>query len=44
MPSVTRKQRNFFAAEYGRAKRGEKTKTGLPVEKLKHFLTLRKKA
>ena len=38
MPAVSEKQRRFFGAEYGRAKAGQKTKTGLSKGTLRHFL------
>ena len=37
MPSVSERQRKFFGAEYGRAKRGQRTKTGISKAKLRHF-------
>ena len=37
MPSVSEKQRRFFGAEYGRAKAGKRTKTGISKAKLRHF-------
>lgn len=38
MPSSTGKQARFMGAEYGRAKRGEKTKTGMSLAKLKEWV------
>ena len=40
MPSVSEKQRRFFGAEYSRAKKGEKTKTGMSKARIKEFLRL----
>jgi len=37
MPSVSMRQRRFFDAELGRARAGEKTRTGMSEEKLEHF-------
>lgn len=37
-PAVSERQRAFMRAEYGRAKRGEPTVTGMSVEKLRHFI------
>ena len=37
MPAVSEKQRRFFGAELSRARRGKKTRTGLPVKKLREF-------
>jgi hypothetical protein len=37
MPAKTRKQQRFFGAEIGRKKAGKKTKTGLPMRKLKEM-------
>jgi len=37
MPSLTPRQQRFFGAELGRKKKGQKTKTGLPIGKLKDF-------
>jgi len=37
MPAVSKKQQAFFGAEIGRAERGEKTVTGLPLAKLKEM-------
>lgn len=34
MPSETPRQARFMGADYGRAKAGEKTKTGMSKEKL----------
>jgi hypothetical protein len=39
MPSVSAKQHRFFGAEYGRAKAGKKTKTGMSTNKLKEWMT-----
>lgn len=38
MPATSEAQRRFFGAEYGRAKAGLKTKTGLSREKLREWL------
>jgi len=43
VPSTTKKQQRFFGAEMGRAKKGEKTKTGMSQKKIKEFLVLKKK-
>lgn len=37
MPSYTEKQRRFMGAEYGRAKEGKKTRTGMEKEELREF-------
>lgn len=37
MPSVSEKQRRFMGADYARAKRGEKTKTGMNKKQLREF-------
>ena len=37
MPAVSKKQQRFFGAELGRAKKGKKTKTNMPVDKLRDF-------
>jgi hypothetical protein len=37
MPSKTAKQRRFMCADYGRAKRGKSTRTGMSQKKLRHF-------
>lgn len=39
MPAVSEKQRKFMGAEYGKAKAGKKTKTGMSKDKLAHFAT-----
>lgn len=39
MPAVSEKQRRFFAADYGRAQAGEKTKTGLSSSKIHEFMS-----
>jgi hypothetical protein len=43
MPAKSRKQQKFMQAEYGRAKRGEATETGMSKAKLKEFTKLKKK-
>jgi hypothetical protein len=42
MPSTTRKQQRFMGAEYARAKKGEKTQTGMSKAQLKDFTKLKK--
>jgi len=42
MPSVSPRQQRFFGAELGRKKKGLKTKTGLPIGKLKDFASAMK--
>lgn len=37
-PIVSEKQRRFFGAEYGRAKRGEARKTEMPKKELRSHL------
>ena len=37
MPSTTKRQQRYFGAEIGRAEAGKKTKTGLPISKLKEM-------
>lgn len=37
MPSSTERQRRFMGAEYARARAGEKTRTGMPMKKLREF-------
>ncbi len=37
MPSVSDRQRRFMGAEYGRAKRGEATETGMSKAQLRDF-------
>ena len=39
MPAKSEKQRRFMAAEYGRAKAGKKTKTGMAESKIHEYLT-----
>jgi hypothetical protein len=34
---VSKAQAAFFGAEYGRAKEGKETETGLPMKKLREF-------
>ena len=41
MPSVSERQRKFFGAEYGRAKAGKQTRTGMSPKNLKPFLKKR---
>jgi hypothetical protein len=36
-PATTDKQARFMRAELGRARRGEKTRTGMSQEKIRHF-------
>jgi hypothetical protein len=38
MPSTSEKQARFMAAEYGRAKEGESTRTGMGAKKLKEWV------
>lgn len=37
MPSKTEKERKFMGADYARAKKGLKTKTGMSKAKLRHY-------
>lgn len=37
MPAKTRRQQRFMGAEYGRAKAGKKTKTGMSKTKLREM-------
>jgi hypothetical protein len=37
MPAKTRRQQRFMQAEYGRAKAGEKTETGMSKSQLRDF-------
>jgi hypothetical protein len=37
MPSSSEKQRRFMGADLGRARRGEKTETGMSESKLRDF-------
>jgi hypothetical protein len=37
MPSETERQRRFMGADYARAKRGEKTRTGMSIDQLRDF-------
>jgi hypothetical protein len=37
MPSKTRKQQRAMCADYGRAKRGKKTRTGMSRKQLRDF-------
>jgi hypothetical protein len=37
MPSTSKKQQRFMGAEYGRAKAGEKTQTGMSKSQLRDF-------
>ena len=37
MPSVSKKQQRFMGADLARARKGEKTRTGMSEEKLEHF-------
>lgn len=39
MPAKSEKQRRFMAAEYGRAKAGKKTKTGMAPAKLHDYMS-----
>lgn len=43
MPAVSERQRRFMGAELGRAKRGEKTETGMSKSKLREFAKKTKK-
>ena len=43
MPSKTRRQQKFFFAELSKAKKGQKTKTGMSVHKLEEFTKLAKR-
>lgn len=38
MPSSSKKQENFMRAEYGRAKSGEKTDSGMKLGQLKEWV------
>jgi hypothetical protein len=38
MPSSSEAQHNFMLAEYGRAKRGEPTRSGMSLEKLREWV------
>jgi hypothetical protein len=42
MPSTTKKMQGFMKADYGRAKAGKKTRSGMTKGKLKEFLPLAK--
>ena len=42
-PSVSKKQQRFMCAEYGRKKRGKKTRTGMNKRQLREFCVRRKK-
>ena len=44
MPSTSKAQQRFFYAEANRAKKGEKTSTGLGLGKIREFLHLREGA
>lgn len=37
MPSTSERQRRFMGAELQRAKHGKRTRTGMSIEKLRHF-------
>jgi len=37
MPATTEKQKRFMQAEYGRAKEGKKTQTGMSKSQLRDF-------
>jgi hypothetical protein len=43
MPSTSERQRRFMGADYARAKRGEKTETGMSKFQLRDFAKKRKK-
>ena len=42
-PSVSLRQQRFMCAEYGRKRRGEKTRTGMSKRQLREFCTKRVK-
>ena len=42
MPSKTEKQRKFMGADYARAKKGQKTKTGMPKKQLRDYAKKKK--
>jgi len=44
MPAVSEKQRKFMGADLARARKGEKTKTGMSEGQLSDFAHKRKKA
>jgi len=44
MPSVSRKQQKMMCADYGRAKRGRKTRTGMSAGQLRDFCKSRTKS
>lgn len=37
MPAVSEKQRRFMGMEYGRAKSGKQTQTGMNIQQLRDF-------
>lgn len=43
MPSVSKKQQQFFGAELARKKAGKKTKTRMSVKQLKEFAGTKRK-
>jgi hypothetical protein len=43
MPATSERQRRFMGMEYGRAKRGEATETGMSKAQLRDFAKKRKK-
>jgi hypothetical protein len=42
MPSKTRKQQKFMYAEQGRIAKGQKTKSGMTADEIRHYLRLEK--
>jgi len=43
MPAKSKAQQRFFGAELGRARRGQRTRTGLPAAKLEEFASTPRK-
>jgi len=43
MPAKSKAQQRFFGAELGRSKRGQRTQTGMPKEKLEEYASTPRK-
>jgi hypothetical protein len=43
MPAFSKRQRRFMGAELGRAKRNQKTQTGMSIGKLREFASTAEK-
>lgn len=43
MPSVSQAEQKFMGADYARAKKGKKTKTGMSIGQLKEFASTKRK-